>query len=202
MEQRGVAGISSLFTEGGQMMAKKKMVHDEEFVPDELYEEERIMFERSKAPRTLGAHTLRVPISTIDLAKPVVVKPAASVADAIKLMQKGRFGAVLVEDKKKLVGIFTERDVMMKLAGNQEGPREVQGIRLHDREARVAARHGQPRLRPQPDDRGRLPSRAAGRRGQPPGVDPLHQGRGSLPDGVLREGSEEPSSPPGSHEPP
>ncbi len=94
---------------------KEKSV-EEEFVPDELYEEERIMQERAAAPRTLGSHTLKVPISTLPLPKPISVATSTTVQEAVQTMQKGGFGAVLVVDSKKLVGIFTERDVLLKLA--------------------------------------------------------------------------------------
>jgi len=94
---------------------KEKSV-EEEFVPDELYEEERIMQERAAAPKTLGSHTLKVPISTLSLPAPISVSPTTTVNDAVQTMQKGRFGAVLVVEDKKLVGIFTERDVLLKLA--------------------------------------------------------------------------------------
>jgi CBS domain-containing protein len=74
------------------------------------------MQERAAPPRTLGSHTLKVPISTLQLPKPISVASDSTVHDAVQTMQKGRFGAVLVVDKKKLVGIFTERDVLIKLA--------------------------------------------------------------------------------------
>lgn len=99
-------------------MPKNQSAHDEEFLPDELYEEQRIMEERAQPPRTLGSHTLRVPISTLGLGKPVAVTANATIHDAIEAMQKGRFGAVLVTGGDgKVAGIFTERDVLMKLAG-------------------------------------------------------------------------------------
>ena len=101
-------------------MAAKKPVSTtpvENFVPDEMYEEERIMSERAAQPKTLGSHTLKVPISTLSLPKPVMIEPSKTIAEAVDMMQKGGFGAVLVVEKSKLVGIFTERDVLIKLAG-------------------------------------------------------------------------------------
>ncbi len=101
-------------------MVKKDVKKDaaaEDFLPDEMYEEERIMSERAAQPKTLGQHTLRVPISTLPLAKPVTVPPTSTVAVAVEAMQKGSFGALLVVEKGKLAGIFTERDVLVKLAG-------------------------------------------------------------------------------------
>jgi len=44
----------------------------------------------------------------------VEVEPNATVTDAIKLMRENRVGAVLVREKDKAVGIFTERDLLNK----------------------------------------------------------------------------------------
>jgi CBS domain-containing protein len=93
-------------------------VHDHEFIPEELAEEEAIMAERAARPKALDSHTLKVPIRVLDLQKAETVKIGASVAETVEVMQKGRFGAVLVTGKDgKLAGIFTERDVLLKLAG-------------------------------------------------------------------------------------
>ena len=46
-----------------------------------------------------------------------MVGAGASLADAIAQMQKERRGCVLVVSGDKLVGIFTERDVLLKVAG-------------------------------------------------------------------------------------
>jgi CBS domain-containing protein len=45
------------------------------------------------------------------------VIPNQSAADAIDLMQRKKLGCVAVTENEKLVGIFTERDVLMKIAG-------------------------------------------------------------------------------------
>ncbi len=46
-----------------------------------------------------------------------VVGADANLAEAIAAMQKERRGCVLVVDGEKLAGIFTERDVLLKVAG-------------------------------------------------------------------------------------
>src|SRR5664279_3921384 len=48
--------------------------------------------------------------------KLVSVVPSTSVADAVRAMNDENIGAVLVLDGQKLVGIFTERDVMVRVA--------------------------------------------------------------------------------------
>lgn len=46
---------------------------------------------------------------------PVTIGPDATVMEATKLMTDQRVGAVAVTEDAKLVGIFTERDVMRKI---------------------------------------------------------------------------------------
>ncbi len=47
--------------------------------------------------------------------QPLIVSPDATVMDAVKVMAEHRVGAVAVTEGKKIVGIFTERDVMKKI---------------------------------------------------------------------------------------
>ncbi len=89
----------------------------ESYLGDEMYEEERIMAERAAKPRTFDTNTLKAPLRTIHLPTPVFVSAKTTIGDAIKAMQEGHFGCVLVEQSGKLAGIFTERDVLFKLAG-------------------------------------------------------------------------------------
>ena len=48
--------------------------------------------------------------------EPAVVRPDSSVADAVEVMVARHVGAVAVVDGKSVVGIFTERDVLRKVA--------------------------------------------------------------------------------------
>lgn len=45
------------------------------------------------------------------------IPPSASVGEAVRLMKEKRHGSVLVVEKQRLVGLFTEREVLLKLAG-------------------------------------------------------------------------------------
>jgi CBS domain-containing protein len=54
--------------------------------------------------------------------KLVSVVPSTSVADAVRAMNNENIGAVLVLDGQKLVGIFTERDVMVRVVGAKRDP--------------------------------------------------------------------------------
>ena len=59
--------------------------------------------------------TLRSPISQLEPREPVCVRADSVVKEAIRQMQANRIGCVLVCDGQKLVGIFTERDVVMRV---------------------------------------------------------------------------------------
>ena len=57
---------------------------------------------------------LETPISELPLRDPILISPTASVADAVKSMNDHHTGCVLVGHDGKLIGIFTERDVLTK----------------------------------------------------------------------------------------
>ena len=46
---------------------------------------------------------------------PLTIRPAASIAEAIKLMRQKQVGCLLVCDGRKLCGIFTERDLLTRV---------------------------------------------------------------------------------------
>ena len=85
---------------------------------DIVLEEEAIADERAAEAIRLGAALLNEPIRALATLKPAIaVPPTVSVRDAITRMNEGRVGCVLIEDGGRLVGIFTERDVLTKVAG-------------------------------------------------------------------------------------
>ncbi len=52
--------------------------------------------------------------------KPVAITSAATVMDALREMEKAKVGAVLIMDDDQLNGVFTERDLMLRVAlGNK-----------------------------------------------------------------------------------
>jgi CBS domain-containing protein len=77
----------------------------------------------SSFQRTLVAERL----SQLGHRVPISVTPRAPVLEAIRSMQDHRIGCVLVSDGQRLVGIFTERDALLKVAG-----RPAEGIRVED----------------------------------------------------------------------
>ena len=50
------------------------------------------------------------------------VSPDTTVLDAAKKMNAGRIGALIVENNKKVVGIFSERDILTRVIAPQLDP--------------------------------------------------------------------------------
>ena len=86
---------------------------------DAILEEEAIADERAADAARLGAAILHQPIRALATLRPAVcVAPNASVRVAIERMNQSGTGCVLVEEARRLVGIFTERDVLTKIVGS------------------------------------------------------------------------------------
>src|ERR1039458_5630327 len=56
---------------------------------------------------------------------PAVVEPKASVLEAVEVMAEHAVGAVAVVENGKLLGIFTERDVMLRVVLRHRHPRDT-----------------------------------------------------------------------------
>ncbi len=97
---------------------------------DENLDEEfsQMCEETFKGKKTLDPSTFQMPIMNIRLRKPITVFPDQSVAEAITLMQQKELGCVLVTEKDRLVGIFTKRDVLMRIVGK----RDPNGVRVRE----------------------------------------------------------------------
>tara|TARA_R110002072_G_scaffold299632_1_gene475471 strand:- start:37176 stop:37700 length:525 start_codon:yes stop_codon:yes gene_type:complete len=65
------------------------------------------------------SHSLQHPLHELPELQPIVCLPStATVADAIQSMTEKRVGIVLVVDDGSLVGVFSERDVLVKVAAS------------------------------------------------------------------------------------
>lgn len=53
----------------------------------------------------------------------VSIGPSAMVEDAVRIMNGAKIGAVVVIEDNKLVGIFTERDVLVRVVGGGRDPK-------------------------------------------------------------------------------
>src|SRR5262245_47183065 len=84
-----------------------------------ILEEEEIAEERAMQAARLGVAITSRPIRSLSTLKgPVSVAPTASIHEAIDVMNRHRVGCVLVVQQQRLVGIFTERDVLRKVVTN------------------------------------------------------------------------------------
>ncbi len=83
-------------------------MHMSEF--EDAYDED----EASEESGNIGGAILDTLISDLPLRDPIVVEATSTVSDAIQAMNDHHTGCVLVQRGGKLIGIFTERDVMTK----------------------------------------------------------------------------------------
>lgn len=78
-------------------------------------EEYSVIFEeRRRAPRALDVETLYQPIRRLNPRSPLCVAPSASLREAVGIMREHHTGCVLVVEAERLVGILTERDLLVK----------------------------------------------------------------------------------------
>jgi CBS domain-containing protein len=81
-------------------------------------ETDRVLDEEHPGPNDLEAALVSITLSDVVAHTPRVVEANTSLAAVIEAMQRVDRGTVLVVEAGKLVGIFTERDVLMKVAGH------------------------------------------------------------------------------------
>jgi len=85
---------------------------------DIILEEEAIAEERAADAARLGAAILHHPIRELATLRPAIcMPPQTRLRAAIDRMNQSGVGCVLIEERGRLVGIFTERDVLTKVVG-------------------------------------------------------------------------------------
>ncbi len=95
----------------------------------------------------LEALLVRDHLAAVDPRAPVSVPAGTSVAEAIRTMQEQAAEAILVTEDDRLVGIFTERDALLKVAGSPIDGRFVRDVMtpdpvvLRDRDSIAVAIH-------------------------------------------------------------
>lgn len=87
---------------------------------DSVEEEQEIMEERARDPKQVSGSVLDEPIRRLFRRPAESIDRSATVRTAIEVMQAHRFGSVLITHRGVLVGIVTERDILMKVAGGPE----------------------------------------------------------------------------------
>ena len=83
-----------------------------------LDEEEQIANEREQ-DEWFRSHALWKPMSELGLRPAIKIGPSVSVREAIDAMIQQRVGCLLIVDQERLVGVFSERDVLCKVAGTK-----------------------------------------------------------------------------------
>lgn len=84
---------------------------------DYIDEELKIASEQDgEKSKSLSTEVFNLPIKDLGLKKPLCVSENSKVLEVCSLMKKSNIGSVLVTDSdNKLCGIFTERDLLMKV---------------------------------------------------------------------------------------
>jgi CBS domain-containing protein len=85
---------------------------------EELDDELQEMYgDPKRREKTLSNEVIRLPIKALKLQEAITISPSTTVQKAVEEMQRHKIGCVLLVESKKLVGIFTERDFLYKVAG-------------------------------------------------------------------------------------
>ncbi len=95
---------------------------------EETIYDEDLRYEDETGPhKAIDERLFREPIKILHLrAGRVAVPLGTTIGQAARVMKERRIGCVLVEDGGKVVGIFTERDILTKLVGTGYDPAKVQ----------------------------------------------------------------------------
>lgn len=95
---------------------------------EETIYDEDLRYEDDASPhKVLDKDLFGEPIRTLRRRSGHVAIPlGTTIGEAARVMKERRIGCVLVEDGGKLVGIFTERDILTKLVGTGYDPARVQ----------------------------------------------------------------------------
>jgi CBS domain-containing protein len=93
---------------------------------DELVDENYFETPTRGAISTFDAALLREPVAALPVKRALTVSPSTTVTKAMRLMQTEHKGCVIVTDdgtdNSKLIGIFTERDVLFRIVDRGRNP--------------------------------------------------------------------------------
>lgn len=70
------------------------------------------------ADRELSEAISREPLRVLQPASPVAVSPTTTVGEAVRLLAERNIGCVLVVSDEKLLGIFSERDALLRIGND------------------------------------------------------------------------------------
>lgn len=71
---------------------------------------------RTRGEASPACERLNTTLRELDLRDAVTVSPEATIRDCIRAMRRHRIGSILVAAEDEVVGIFTERDVLNRVA--------------------------------------------------------------------------------------
>lgn len=77
-------------------------------------------FDRSRGGADLEGSVARTPVSHVEGPPMIIVEPTATVGDVVHRLIRGNVGCALVVSNDKLIGIFGERDLLMKVGERYE----------------------------------------------------------------------------------
>jgi CBS domain-containing protein len=84
---------------------------------DHLEEEHDYLIEEEELQEIRGAF-LNDTIAALEPSEPICLNKAATVAEAIaRMLERRQAGVLIIDDAGRLAGIFTERDVLTRVAG-------------------------------------------------------------------------------------
>ncbi len=96
---------------------------------EELLRDEAYFDDRSGSPRSFDARLLEEPLTLLPSRPPLALAETNTVKEAMHAMRKRHRGCVLVTAdgtlRSPLVGIFTERDVLLKVIDSGRNPADV-----------------------------------------------------------------------------
>ncbi len=91
---------------------------------DELGDDD--YFEKTRDSKDFDASLVREPLSAVPVREPLILSASETVTVAMRAMQREHRGCVIVTDDgtrtTKLIGIFTERDVLLRIVDQGKNP--------------------------------------------------------------------------------
>lgn len=94
--------------------------------PDEAYFDD----EKKSRKRVFDAQLLREQLTVLPTRNPLLLSPGNSATDAMRAMQREHRGCVLISedgtDRSRLLGIFTERDVLLRIIDRGRNPATIE----------------------------------------------------------------------------
>lgn len=90
------------------------------FIRCSLRQGDRQVIEQAQEALMSTSASYILSVGEVMVRNPITVTPETAVSEAIRRMAEHRVGAVLVAEQERLLGIFTERDVLRYLAGSPD----------------------------------------------------------------------------------